>query len=84
MGTKKRLAMKISNDRVTDLTPRFCFSEIEKDFYLENGDVIMTEQYHVKRGSCCGSGCRHCPFSPPHQFMNNKLREDIETYKDKE
>ena len=32
------------------------------DFYTDDGRVIFTEQYHRKRGYCCGNGCRHCPF----------------------
>jgi hypothetical protein len=36
--------------------------EEEKDFYFENGLIIMTEAYHLKRGSCCGNKCRHCPY----------------------
>jgi iron complex transport system substrate-binding protein len=34
------------------------------DFYLENGLVVFTEAYHLRRGHCCGSGCRHCPYPP--------------------
>ena len=48
-----------------------------KDFYWENGSMVMTEEYHKKRGSCCGSGCRHCPFWPPHLKLNKELRCDI-------
>ncbi|MFS4458721.1 DUF5522 domain-containing protein [Bdellovibrio sp. HCB2-146] len=33
------------------------------DFYYENGFMVFTEAYHLKRGYCCGSGCRHCPYS---------------------
>lgn len=33
------------------------------DFYMEGGAVVFTAQYHLRRGWCCGSGCRHCPFS---------------------
>ncbi|MEM8586251.1 MAG: DUF5522 domain-containing protein [Bacteroidota bacterium] len=22
----------------------------------------MTAAYHLKRGHCCKSGCRHCPY----------------------
>lgn len=33
-----------------------------QDFYIENGFVVFTESYHLKRGSCCKSGCRHCPY----------------------
>ena len=32
------------------------------DFYTENGTMVFTESYHLKRGSCCGNGCRHCPY----------------------
>ena len=33
-----------------------------KDYYFEDGLLIMTEAYHLRRGSCCGMKCRHCPF----------------------
>lgn len=33
------------------------------DYYLdEAGNMVFTEAYHLKRGICCGSGCRHCPY----------------------
>jgi hypothetical protein len=35
------------------------------DYYIENGFVVMTEQYHLRRGYCCESGCRHCPYRDP-------------------
>lgn len=31
-------------------------------FYIENGLIVFTEAYHLKRGYCCKSGCRHCPY----------------------
>jgi hypothetical protein len=34
----------------------------EDDYYMENGLLVFTAAYHLKRGYCCGSGCRHCPF----------------------
>lgn len=34
-----------------------------EDYYtLPDGRLVFTEQYHLKRGYCCGSGCRHCPY----------------------
>ena len=34
------------------------------DFYFDdNGFTVFTEQYHLKRGYCCGNGCRHCPYN---------------------
>lgn len=33
------------------------------DYYLTpEGYKCFTEQYHLKRGYCCQSGCRHCPY----------------------
>lgn len=31
-------------------------------FYWENGKVVFTEYYHLLRGFCCRSGCRHCAY----------------------
>jgi hypothetical protein len=33
------------------------------DFYFdEAGLVVFKAEYHLRRGYCCGSGCRHCPY----------------------
>jgi hypothetical protein len=32
------------------------------DFYYEGPYCVFTEQYHLRRGWCCQSGCRHCPY----------------------
>ncbi|MBX2897798.1 MAG: hypothetical protein KF856_06990 [Cyclobacteriaceae bacterium] len=34
----------------------------QPDFYWENGLLVFTEAYHLKRGYCCSNGCRHCPY----------------------
>ena len=34
------------------------------DYYLEDGKYVFTEAYHLKRGYCCNSRCRHCPYRP--------------------
>jgi hypothetical protein len=33
-----------------------------EDYYFEGPYLVFTAAYHLKRGSCCGSGCRHCPY----------------------
>lgn len=34
-----------------------------EDYYLsEEGYIVFTEKYHLKRGHCCLSGCKHCPY----------------------
>ncbi len=35
-----------------------------EDFYLENGLFVFRREFHLKRGECCGSQCRHCPYQP--------------------
>lgn len=32
--------------------------------YLDpsTGLVVQTRRAHLERGSCCNSGCRHCPW----------------------
>jgi Family of unknown function (DUF5522) len=33
-----------------------------EDFYREGPFIVFTESYLKKRGYCCESGCRHCPY----------------------
>jgi hypothetical protein len=33
-----------------------------EDFYMENGFLVFTAAYHLRRGYCCNSDCRHCPY----------------------
>ena len=33
------------------------------DYYFENGLMVLTAHFLIKRGYCCGNGCRHCPYS---------------------
>ena len=45
------------------------------DYYLEGTKYVFTSAYHLKRGYCCNSKCRHCPYgadavaAPPIQIM---------------
>ena len=50
-----------------------------KDYYIEGGRLVFTEAYHLKRGYCCGSGCRHCPFLPKHQKNNTEQIQPVNT-----
>ncbi len=36
--------------------------EGEDFYYNEQGYKVFTEKFHLKRGYCCKSGCRHCPY----------------------
>lgn len=33
-----------------------------EDYYFEGPYMVFTAAYHLKRGYCCGSNCRHCPY----------------------
>lgn len=49
-------------------------SSEQPDYYFENDLLVYTAHFHVKRGSCCGSGCRHCPYDPRHIAGNRHVR----------
>jgi hypothetical protein len=49
------------------------------DFYREGAYVVFTAAYHLRRGYCCESGCRHCPYggeSSPAVLHEEGRRED--------
>ena len=39
-------------------------NELEPDdFYLSpEGYIVFTSKFLLKRGYCCKSGCKHCPY----------------------
>jgi hypothetical protein len=48
-----------------------------EDYYMDGPYMVFTAAYHLKRGYCCGSGCRHCPYRDdqaegPKSSENNK------------
>lgn len=46
-------------------------------YYMDGDRVVFTEKWHVLRGQCCGSKCRHCPFTQPCKKGNEKIREEF-------
>jgi hypothetical protein len=35
----------------------------KEDYYIsKEGYIVFNEKYHLKRGYCCKSGCKHCPY----------------------
>jgi hypothetical protein len=39
-------------------------------YYSDQGYLVFTEKYLLKRGYCCQNGCKHCPYG----FDKNKGR----------
>lgn len=54
--------LNILNEMVkqADLAPSKLTENIQ--YYIENGLLVFTELYHIQRGYCCQSNCRHCAF----------------------
>jgi hypothetical protein len=55
--------MSASEDDVRERAPLEPIELQPGDFYMEGAAMVFTEQYHLRRGYCCNSGCRHCPYS---------------------
>jgi hypothetical protein len=36
------------------------------DYYMDGTRFVFTAHYHRKRGYCCNSRCRHCPYARDH------------------
>ncbi len=43
-------------------SPRTSTELAPEDFYMEGPYLVFTAAYHRKRGYCCNSDCRHCPY----------------------
>lgn len=47
------------------------------DYYFnEKGLMVLTESFHLKKGFCCGNGCKHCPYeyvNVPEPLKSNLL-----------
>ena len=40
-----------------------CQNKEETYIDPDSGYMVFTKYAHLKRGKCCGSGCRHCPYN---------------------
>lgn len=46
------------------------------DFYFdESGLMVLTKHFHLKRGFCCGNGCKNCPFD--YENVEEDLRKQL-------
>jgi len=53
---------QMNSDDTHSLTPPSGDLVEGVDFYREGQAVVFTEAFHRRRGYCCESGCRHCPY----------------------
>lgn len=57
-----RRAMSSGNDRPTDDRIERLGLSPDDYYFTEEGYLVFTAHYLIKRGYCCGNGCRHCPY----------------------
>jgi hypothetical protein len=50
-----------------------------EDYYMDQGLMVLTARYHLRRGYCCEQGCRHCPYPEAQKGHRNSEVEDNET-----
>lgn len=48
----------------------------DEDYYLERGRMVFTAEFLKQRGSCCESGCRHCPYGFGPEGLRKKLEAE--------
>jgi len=38
------------------------------DYFTENGRIVLSREFLLRRGYCCNSKCRNCPYK-----VNDKI-----------
>lgn len=51
------------------------------DYIVEEGRVVFTALFHLRRGKCCGNSCRHCPYTKPCKKGNQEIEEEFANLK---
>ena len=51
-----------------------------EDYYSEGATIVFTARFLLRRGYCCESGCRHCPYgevtsADPSSISQSKAEE---------
>lgn len=59
-------------------TPSGASSKLDpQDYYFDGPYMVFTAAYLLKRGTCCGSGCRHCPYRGTERDRNPPKADQI-------
>jgi hypothetical protein len=61
--TRREYALTMPATPEDEVSPNLEPSELApEDFYMDGPYLVFTAAYHLKRGYCCNSDCRHCPY----------------------
>jgi hypothetical protein len=52
----------MNDEPIQDSTAQDAELQEGVDYYIENGLLVFTAAFLRRRGYCCESGCRHCPY----------------------
>ena len=47
-----------------------------EDYYFEDGLMVLTARYHLRRGYCCEQGSRHCPYPDSAKEAQKDVRKE--------
>ena len=63
---------RIKKSEIDRLHQEAC--EVGEDSYIDpvTGYLVFTAKYHLQRGECCESDCRHCPYGAPESDLPMK------------
>ena len=71
--------VKLNNTNIKNINQEGGSQKLSpSDYYIENGKYVFTEQFHLKRGHCCGNFCRHCAYEPKHVKNNKNIKKDFD------
>jgi hypothetical protein len=48
-----------------------------RDFYYEGPLMVFTAEYLRRRGYCCGSGCRNCPYNDAEKHRAGRISDEL-------
>lgn len=69
----------MNSDSATEMGPDSPTSLVEgEDFYFEGAAIVFTSRYLLRRGYCCESGCRHCPYREAGEMKSPAIQKQRE------
>lgn len=61
-SAKEKLPKYILVEEISRRHDEACAKKEDQYIDPQTGYMVFTKDYHLRRGTCCQSGCRHCPW----------------------